>query len=89
MREETENILRASYTDTSAAAHGIYVQAAQDFTAEFVYTAPDGTELSKSLEVKVSERRHKPDRHSKERHQHLCSRAHTPVHDRQDHLHRV
>ena len=53
--EETENILRASYTDTSAAAHGIYVQAAQDFTAEFVYTAPDGTELSKSLEVKVSD----------------------------------
>ena len=51
--EEAENILRASYTDTSAAAHGIYVQAAQDFTAEFVYTAPDGTELSKSLEVKV------------------------------------
>lgn len=53
--EETENILRASYTDTSAAAHGIYVQAAQDFTAKFVYTAPDGTELSKSLEVKVSD----------------------------------
>ena len=51
--EEAENILHASYTDTSAAAHGIYVQAAQDFTAEFVYTAPDGTELSKSLEVKV------------------------------------
>lgn len=53
--EEAENILRASYTDTSAAAHGIYVQAAQDFNAEFVYTAPDGTELCKSLEVKVSE----------------------------------
>ena len=53
--EETENILCASYTDTSAEAHGIYVQAAQDFTAEFVYTAPDGTELSKSLEVKVSD----------------------------------
>lgn len=53
--EEAENILRASYTDTSAAAHGIYVQAAQDFAAEFVYIAPDGTELRKSLEVKVSE----------------------------------
>ena len=53
--EETENILRASYTDTSAAAHGIYVQAAQDFTAEFVYAAPDGTELRKSLEVRVSD----------------------------------
>ena len=53
--EEAENILRASYTDTSAAAHGIYVQAAQDFTAEFMYTASDGTELRKSLEVKVSD----------------------------------
>lgn len=53
--EEAENILHASYTDTSAAAHGIYVQAAQDFTADFVYTAPDGTELRKSLEVKVSD----------------------------------
>lgn len=53
--EEAENILHASYTDTSAAAHGIYVQAAQDFAAEFVYTAPDGTELRKSLEVKVSD----------------------------------
>ncbi len=53
--EESENILHASYTDTSAAAHGIYVQAAQDFTAEFVYTAPDGTELCKNLEVKVSD----------------------------------
>ena len=52
---EAEDILHASYTDTSAAAHGIYVQAAQDFTAEFVYTAPDGTELSRSLEVKVSD----------------------------------
>ena len=52
---EAEDILCASYTETSAAAHGIYVQAAQDFTAEFVYTAPDGTELSKSLEVKVSD----------------------------------
>lgn len=53
--EEAENILHALYTDTSAAAHGIYVQAAQDFTAEFVYTAPDGTELRKSLKVKVSD----------------------------------
>lgn len=51
--EESENILHASYADTSAAAHGIYVQAAQDFTAEFVYTAPDGAKLRKSLQVKV------------------------------------
>lgn len=51
--EESENILHTSYADTSAAAHGIYVQAAQDFTAEFVYTAPDGAELRKSLQVKV------------------------------------
>lgn len=52
---EAEDILCASYTETSAAAHGIYVQAAQDFTAEFVYTAPDGIELRKSLQVKVSD----------------------------------
>ncbi|HJD20569.1 MAG TPA: hypothetical protein H9915_01990 [Candidatus Gemmiger faecigallinarum] len=53
--EEAADILHATYMDTSAAAHGIYVQAAQDFAAEFVYTAPDGTELRKSLEVKVSD----------------------------------
>ena len=53
--EEAEDILHAAYTDTSAAARGIYVQAAQDFTAEFVYTAPDGTELRKSLQVKVAD----------------------------------
>ena len=53
--EEAENILHASYTDTSAAAHGIYVQAAQNFTAEFVYTAPDGGQQRKSLQVKVTD----------------------------------
>ena len=53
--EETEDILHAAYTDTSAAARGIYVQAAQDFTAEFVYTAPDGAQLRKSLQVKVAD----------------------------------
>ena len=53
--EEAEDILHAAYTDTSAAARGIYVQAAQDFTAEFVYTAPDGVQLRKSLQVRVSD----------------------------------
>ena len=46
--EEAENILRASYTDTSAAAHGIYVQAAQDFTAEFMYTASTGRSCARA-----------------------------------------
>ena len=53
--DEAADILHTSYTDTSAAAHGIYVQAAQDFVAEFVYTAPDGTEQRKSLQVKVTD----------------------------------
>ena len=53
--EEAEDILHAAYTDTSAAARGIYVQAAQDFTAEFVYTAPDGAQLRKSLQVRVTD----------------------------------
>lgn len=53
--KEAEDILHAAYTDTSAAARGIYVQAAQDFTAEFVYTAPDGAQLRKSLQVRVSD----------------------------------
>ena len=52
---EAEDILCASYTETSAAAHGIYVQAAQNFTAEFVYTAPDGGQQRKSLQVKVTD----------------------------------
>ena len=53
--EEAEDILHAAYADTSAAARGIYVQAAQDFTAEFVYTAPDGAQLRKSLQVRVTD----------------------------------
>lgn len=53
--DEAADILHTSYTDTSAAAHGIYVQAAQDFTAEFVYTAADGTQLRKDLQVKVGD----------------------------------
>ena len=52
---EAEDILCASYTETSAAAHGIYVQAVQNFTAEFVYTAPDGGQQRKSLQVKVTD----------------------------------
>lgn len=52
---EAEGILHASYTETSATAQGIYVQAAQNFTAEFVYTAPDGGQQRKSLQVKVTD----------------------------------
>src|SRR5699024_3879042 len=43
----------AAYVETSAAVTGIYVQAEDNFTAELVYTAPDGTSLSKTLDVVV------------------------------------
>lgn len=50
--ETTANsILNAVYTESSAAAAGIYVQADHDFTARFAYTAPDGSTLEKSLTV--------------------------------------
>ena len=51
--EEAAKILSRHYTECSAAASGIYVQAEQDFTARFVYTAPDGAVLEKCLDVQV------------------------------------
>ena len=48
-------ITKTSYTETSAAASGFYVKAEQDFSAEFVYRAPDGSELRKTLQVKLGE----------------------------------
>lgn len=52
-KEEKAAILNGSYHESSASASGFYVQAAEDFTAQFVYTAPDGSTLTKSLHVRV------------------------------------
>ncbi|MCM1441566.1 MAG: hypothetical protein NC131_20520 [Roseburia sp.] len=51
--DEAANILNSTYTESSAAASGILVRASEDFTARFVYEAPDGTKLEKSLTVHV------------------------------------
>ena len=51
--EDPASVLNAAYVETSAAVTGIYVQAEENFTAELVYTAPDGTSLSKPLDVVV------------------------------------
>lgn len=46
-------VLYAEYQETSAAAQGFYVQAADSFTATLHYTAPDGFSLSRTLHVEV------------------------------------
>ena len=53
--DEIASITKTSYTETSATASGFYVKAEQDFSAEFVYRAPDGSELRKTLQVKLGE----------------------------------
>ena len=51
--EDSAKLLEKTYTDTSAAVSGIYVQASHDFTALFTYVAGDGTKLEKTLNVEV------------------------------------
>lgn len=53
--DEIASITKASYTETSATASGFYVKAKQDFSVEFVYQGPDGSELRKTLQVKLGE----------------------------------
>ena len=53
--DEIASITKAAYTETSAAASGFYVKARQDFSVEFVYHGPDGSELRKTLQVKLGE----------------------------------
>lgn len=53
--DEIESITKASYTETSATASAFYVEAKQDFSVEFVYHGPDGSELRKTLQVKLGE----------------------------------
>lgn len=51
--ENTESLLHNEYSETSAAVMGVYVQADADFTAQLVYTAPDGSSLTKTLNVTI------------------------------------
>ena len=46
-------VLHSEYTETSAAATGLYLLADRDFTVQLVYTAPDGNSLTQNLNVKI------------------------------------
>ena len=51
--ENGESLLHNEYSETSAAVLGVYVQADADFAAQLVYTAPDGSTLTKTLQVTI------------------------------------
>ena len=51
--EDAESLLHNEYSETSAAVLGVYVQADANFTAQLVYTAPDGSTLTKTLQVAI------------------------------------
>ena len=51
--ENAESLLHNEYSETSAAVLGVYVQADADFTAQLVYTAPDGSTLTKTLQIAI------------------------------------
>ena len=51
--EDIESLLHNEYSETSAAVLGVYVQADADFAAQLVYTAPDGSSLTKTLNVTI------------------------------------
>ena len=46
-------VLHGEYAETSAAATGLYLLTDEDFTAQFVYTAPDGNSLTQNLNVVI------------------------------------
>lgn len=46
-------VLHSEYTETSAAATGLYLLTDGDFTAQLVYTAPDGNSLTQNLNVVI------------------------------------
>lgn len=50
-------LVHSEYTETSAAVMGLYVQADADFSAKLVYTAPDGSTLTKALHVVIDRSR--------------------------------
>lgn len=47
------SLVHSEYAETSAAVMGLYVQADADFSAQLVYTAPDGSTLTKMLHVVI------------------------------------
>lgn len=51
------SLMHSEYTETSAAVMGLYVQADADFSAQLVYTAPDGNTLTKALHVVIDRSR--------------------------------
>ena len=51
--ENAQSLLHNEYSETSAAVLGVYVQADADFSAKLVYTAPDGSTLTKTLNVTI------------------------------------
>lgn len=51
------SLVHSEYTETSAAVMGLYVQADADFSAQLVYTAPDGSTLTKALHVVIDHSR--------------------------------
>ena len=46
-------VLHSEYAETSAAATGLYLLTDEDFTAQLVYTAPDGNVLTQNLNVEI------------------------------------
>ena len=47
------SLVHSEYAETSAAVIGLYVQADADFSAQLVYTAPDGSTLTKALHIVI------------------------------------
>ena len=47
------SLVHSEYSETSTAVMGLYVQADADFSAQLVYTAPDGNTLTKALHVVI------------------------------------
>lgn len=50
---DADTLLHSSYYETSAAVMGLYVQAADDFSAQLVYTDPNGDMQTKTLNVTI------------------------------------
>ena len=46
-------VLHSEYAETSAAATGLYLLTDGDFTAQLVYTAPDGKSLTQNLNIEI------------------------------------
>ncbi|MCM1440742.1 MAG: prealbumin-like fold domain-containing protein, partial [Roseburia sp.] len=52
--EEKDRILNNVYRESSAVSAGFYVQASEDFSLSFVYTAPDGVSIEKAVTVQIN-----------------------------------